>query len=214
VPFVLYITGPTHSFAHTHSLLQLKPAGLLHRGDSTPAAIIAAVRHAADLSIPRRIMTFIAPQLELLPWRMQGVIRRVLEDADVTETVDDLCEASGMTRRSFDRRLPKVGLSSGQTILEAGRVVKAYSGLQSAGSRCDDVVRDMEYSSSRRLQNDTHSVLGMSPTAMRRLSAADFAARVGQALLRPRKCRDDDQVRDSVDRPSLDGSSLQMSRGG
>jgi hypothetical protein len=79
LPFVLYITGPTRSFAHTHSLLQLKPAGLLHRGDSTPAAIIAAVRHAAELSIPRRIMTFIAPHSETLPWRMQGVIRHVLE---------------------------------------------------------------------------------------------------------------------------------------
>jgi methylphosphotriester-DNA--protein-cysteine methyltransferase len=159
-------------------------------------------------------MTFIAPQFETLPWRMQGVIWRVLEDADVTETVDDLCEASGTTRRSFDRRLLKVGLESGQTILEAGRLVKAYSRLQSDGSRCDDVVREMEYSSSRRLQNDAQSVLGMPPKVMRRLRAADFAARVGQALLRPRMSGDADQVRASVDGSSPDGSSLQMSRGG
>lgn len=206
VPFVLYITGPTGSFTHTHSLLQLKPTGLLHRGDSTPAAIIAAVRQAAGLSLPRRILTSIAPQMESLPWRMQGVLWRILEDADVTEKVDDLCEASGMTRRSFDRRLLRAGLASAQTFLEGGRLVKAYSRLQSSGFRCDDVVREMEYSSSRRLQNDSHSVLGMPPTTMRRLSVADFAARVGGALVRTNGSREYDHVGKSVDVSSVEAS--------
>jgi hypothetical protein len=59
--------------------------------------------------------------------------------------------------------------------------MKAYSLLQLDGARCDYVVREMEYSSSRRLQDDANSVLDMPPTAMRRLSVEKFAARVGVA---------------------------------
>jgi AraC-like DNA-binding protein len=199
VPFVLYITGPTRSFTHTHSLLQLKPAGLLSRGDSTPAAILAAVREAAGLSLSRRVLAQITPRLESLPWRMRGVLWRILQDTDVSEKVDDLCESSSMTRRSFDRQLLKTGLASAQTFLECGRLLKAYARLQTSGSRCDDVVREMEYSSSRRLQNDSHSVLGMPPTAMRRLTANEFAARLGQALVRTNGSNGHDHVRSSVD---------------
>lgn len=184
VPFLLYVTGPMQSFAHTHSLLQLRPTGLIMRGEETPATLISVVRQAAEKSLPRRILTHVAKQMETLPSDMQRVLQSVFEDPDVTEKVDDLCIAAGVTRRTFDRRLLTAGLASGQAFLEAGRVAKAYALLQLDGARCDYVVREMEYSSSRRLQDDSNSVLEMPPTAMRRLSVERFAARVGTALIR------------------------------
>jgi AraC-like DNA-binding protein len=184
VPFLLCLTKPTHSFAHTQSLLRLTPTGILHVREIAPHLIRSAVRILADRSLPRRILTYIAPQMDSLPPDMQRVLWRVFEDPDVTETVDDLCIAAGMSRRSFDRRLFGVGLVTGQTFLEAGRLGRAYTRLHLTNATCDQVVREMEYSSSRRLQNDSHSVLGIPPTTMRRLGVEEFAARLGAALVR------------------------------
>lgn len=184
VPFLLYVTEALSSFAHTYSLLQLRPTGLIHRGAETPATLIATVRQAAQRSLPRRILMHVSARLASLPPGMQRVLWGIFEEADVTEKVDDLCAAANVTRRTFDRKLVNAGLASGQTFLAAARVVRAYALLQLDGARCDYVVREMEYSSSRRLQDDCNALLGMPPMAMRRLSVEEFAARVGVALER------------------------------
>jgi hypothetical protein len=80
VPFLLYVTGPTRCFAHTHSLLQLRPTGLIMRGEETPATLISTVRQAAEKSLPRRILTHVAKQMEALPSDMQRVLWRVFDD--------------------------------------------------------------------------------------------------------------------------------------
>jgi len=183
IPFLLYMSGSTRSFDLTRSFCALKPAGLLVRGiDDTPATIISAVRQAADATLQSRIGQAIGPQLETLPERMQMALRRLFEELDVSENVGDLCVAAGARRRTFDRRLDGAGLSSAWTFLATGRVVCAYRQLRPGGITCTEVVREMDYSSGRRLQNDVKSILAMSPTGMRRLNVDEFVQRVAAAL--------------------------------
>jgi AraC-like DNA-binding protein len=185
VPFLLYMSTSTRSFDQTRSFFALKPTGLIMRGiDDTPASIISAVRQAADGSLQSRIGGSIAAQLERLPQRMQLVLRRIFEEPDVSENVMDLCEAAGEPRRTFDRRLDQAGLNSAWTFLAAGRVTQAYRQLHSGGVTCTEVAREMEYSSGRRLQNDTRTVLAMTPSAMRQLDVGAFVGLLAAALTR------------------------------
>ena len=185
VPFLLYVSGPTRSLDLTRSFFELKPTGLIIRGiDDSPSSIISAVRQAADASLQSRIGQSIAPQLETLPHQMRMVLRRLFDEADVSENVSDLCAAAGVPRRSFDRRLGEAGLSSAWTFLAVGRVAFAYRQLRRGRITCTEVARAMEYSSGRRLQNDIRTVLAMTPTAMRQLEVEAFVERVRLALLR------------------------------
>lgn len=185
VPFLLYLSRSTGSSADDRAFLQLGPSGLLLRGsDDTPSGIISAIRQAAESSLPNRVMHIIAQHMERLPHSMQVVLRRVFEEADVTEHVSDLCDSSGVPRRTFDRRLDEAGLESAWMMLAAGRVVSAYRQLRADGATCDEVARGMEYSSGRRLYQDVKAVLNTTPTEMRRLEVGEFARRVGEALVR------------------------------
>jgi AraC-like DNA-binding protein len=185
VPFLLYMTGSTRSFDQIRSFFALKPTGLIMRGiDDSPASIISVVRQAADASLQSRIGHSIGPQLASLPQQMQMVLRRIFEEPDVSENVRDLCVAAGVPRRTFDRRLDEAGLSSAWMFLAVGRVAHAYRQLRPGGITCTEVAREMEYSSGRRLQNDTRTVLAMTPTAMRQIDVDVFVGRVGAALTR------------------------------
>lgn len=189
VPFLLYVTGSSRSFDQTRTFFALKPTGLIMRGiDDTPTSIISAVRQAAGASLQSRIAQSIGPQLATLPQRMQMVLRRIFDQPDVSENVNDLRVAAGVPRRTFDRRLDDAGLSSAWTFLAAGRVAYAYRQLLPGGLTCTEVAREMEYSSGRRLQNDTRTVLAMTPTAMRRLKVEEFVVCVGAALVRSTVC--------------------------
>jgi AraC-like DNA-binding protein len=187
VPFLLCFTKPTRSFAHTQSLLKLTPTGILHVRETEPHLIRSAVRALTDRSLPRRILSHIAQRMESLAPEMQRVIWQVFEEPDVHETVDDLRKAAGMSRRDFDRQLLRAGLAAALTFLRVGRLGTAYARLHGTGATCDEVVREMQYSSGRRLSSDSHAVLGIPPTAMRRLGVDEFAARLGAALVRERR---------------------------
>jgi AraC-like DNA-binding protein len=203
VPFLLYMTGSTRSFDQIRSFFALKPTGLIMRGiDDSPAGIISVVRQAADASLQSRIGQSVGPQLESLPQQMQMVLRRIFEEPDVSENVRDLCVASGVPRRTFDRRLDEAGLSSAWMFLAVGRVAHAYRQLRPGGITCTEVAREMEYSSGRRLQNDTRTVLAMTPTAMRQLDVEAFVGRIGAALTR----------RSEADTPRSEAAALDAPR--
>ena len=91
----------------------------------------------------------------------------------------DLAIAAGVPRRTMYRELDAAGFASPRLLVQAARLLRAYSYLREPGHRVTDVAEKLGYASTRTLLKHARELVGTRPSELREgLEEGEFVARL------------------------------------
>jgi AraC-like DNA-binding protein len=178
LPIVVYTTLSPEI---TQSLVQLAKVGLN----------TVVLRGFDDEALRFRALLERLPEYELSD-RMLAMLKEPLDEVPVTlrrsphefQDVSDLVRASGFTRRTFDRWMTGMGVSS-KSLVRIARAVRAYHLMRDPGYRLTDIARKVGYPETRLFARHVQLVTGMVPSSLRRRLEPDaFMALIADRLRR------------------------------
>lgn len=132
-----------------------------------------------------RLLALIQEPLNEVPVQLRRAIVRCIRSPHEFQDVSDLVRASGYTRRTFDRWMMLVGVSS-KSLVRIARAVRAYHLMRDPGYQLSDIARKVGYAEPRLFARHMRQVTGMVPSSLRRRMEPDeFIALLEQRLRRP-----------------------------
>lgn len=185
LPLVVYTTL---SPVVTQALVELARAGLhtvvLRGFDDEAERFRALLERLPEYELSERLLSMLQDPLGRVPARMRRVIVRCIRSPHEFQDVNDLARATGVTRRTFDRWMETVGVSS-KSLVRIARAVRAYHLMRDPGYRLTDIARKVGYQEARLFARHVRQVAGMVPSSLRRrLEPDEFIARLGARLRR------------------------------
>lgn len=120
--------------------------------------------------------------LTLVPSPLAMAIRRLFSDHSTTVDRDALVGMACMSRRSVDRWLARTGIASLGRLLGAARLLRAHRAVGLGGSTLERAAAMAGFSSERSLALHMRTLLGETPSALRRLSTPEISERLANVL--------------------------------
>ena len=185
LPLVVYTTL---SPAVTQALVQLAANGLqtvvLRGFDDDALRFRALLERLPEYELSDQLLAMLREPLEAAPAVLRRVIVRCVRSPHEFQDVNDLARATGVTRRTFDRWMGMVGISS-KSLVKISRAVRAYHLMRDPGYRLSDIGRKVGYPETRLFARHVRQVTGLVPSSLRRrLEPEEFIARLGELLRR------------------------------
>jgi AraC-like DNA-binding protein len=186
LPVVVYTTLSPEV---TQSLVQLARLGLqtvvLRGFDDEALRFRALLERLPEYELSERLLALIQEPLNEVPVQLRRAIVRCIRSPHEFQDVSDLVRASGYTRRTFDRWMMLVGVSS-KSLVRIARAVRAYHLMRDPGYQLSDIARKVGYAEPRLFARHMRQVTGMVPSSLRRRMEPDeFIALLEQRLRRP-----------------------------
>ncbi len=183
LPLVIYTTL---SPLVTQALVNLARVGLqtvvLRGFDDDASRFRGMLERLPEYELSDQLLALLREPLTGVPAAMRRVIGRCIQSPHEFQDVNDLARATGFTRRTFDRWMEMVGVSS-KSLVKIARAVRAYHLMRDPGYRLSDVARKVGYQETRLFARHVRQVTGMVPSALRRqLEPDEFIARLGERL--------------------------------
>lgn len=183
LPLVIYTTL---SPLVTQALVSLARVGLqtvvLRGFDDEARRFRSLLERLPEYKLSDQLLALLQQPLSAVPAPMRHVVARCVRSPHEFQDVDDLARATGFTRRTFDRWMEMVGVSS-KSLVKISRAVRAYHLMRDPGYRLSDVARKVGYQDARLFARHMRLVTGMVPSSLRRrLDPDEFIARLGERL--------------------------------
>lgn len=138
---------------------------------------------------PRLTLAFVRalrPYLDHLPAALNSVTLDALHGRAGDYTPTSLARRAGLTRRSVDRWLVRIGITSPRLLLLTPGVLRAAGLLQETLLPLRAIASHAGFRSTRLLEAHCHALLGRSAMSLRELpSSEDVVRRALRAVLRP-----------------------------
>ena len=172
----------------TQALVSLAASGLrtvvLRGFDDEALRFRALLERLPEYELSDQLLNMLREPLAEVPASLRQVITRCMRSPHEFQDVNDLARASGMHRRTFDRWMGMVGVSS-KSLVRIARAVRAYHLMRDPGYLLGDVARKVGYQDTRLFARHIRQVTGMLPSAMRRrLEPDEFIALLSERLRR------------------------------
>ena len=185
LPLVVYTTLSPEV---TQSLVLLARVGLqtvvLRGFDDEALRFRALLERLPEYELSDRLLSMLREPLKDVPVTLRRAIVRCVRSPHEFQDVSDLVRASGFTRRTFDRWMGMVGVSS-KSIVRIARAVRAYHLMRDPGYRLTDIARKVGYPDTRLFARHVQQVTGMVPSSLRRRLEPDaFIALISERLRR------------------------------
>jgi AraC-like DNA-binding protein len=185
LPVVVYTTLSPEI---TQSLVKLARVGLhtvvLRGFDDEALRFRALLERLPEYEMSERLLVMLRGPLGQVPATLRRAIVRCVRSPHEFQDVSDLVRASGVTRRTFDRWMGIVGVSS-KSLVRIARAVRAYHLMRDPGYRLTDVARKVGYPDTRLFARHVQQVTGMVPSSLRRrLEPDEFIGLIGDRLRR------------------------------
>lgn len=185
LPIVVYTTLSPEV---TQSLVLLAQLGLqtvvLRGFDDEALRFRALLERLPEYELSEKLLALLREPLESVPVQLRRVIVRCVRSPHEFQDVSDLVRASGYTRRTFDRWMSSVGVSS-KSMVRIARAVRAYHLMRDPGYQLQDIARKVGYEGKRLFARHMEQVTGMVPSSLRRrLEPDEFISIVAERLRR------------------------------
>ena len=191
VPIIGYVSVSANAMRAMLDLIQHGAVDIVVRGvDDQPARLRFVVERAAAGELAMLLIERLKGRLAVLPPMLVGAVQLLFRTPDRFQSIDDLADAAGMSRRSLDRWLRRATTAPARQLIAGARTVAAYRLLQSRDRRVRDVARLLGYRSIRALEREVSLAAGCTPRALRTVGTNAFVERTFAALVR----RDDETL--------------------
>lgn len=184
LPAVLYTALTPESLKAT---VELAKGGVQHvvlRGfDDEPRRFRELLERQPAYALSDSIVERLALPLATVPMPLSRAIGQLFRAPHTFHGVRDLADAAGMTRRSVDRWLDRVGLAPARTVVLGARLARAYYYMRDPGYLLEDVTKKLGYASHRLFARQVREVMGLTPSELRqRVEPEDFVMRLTELL--------------------------------
>ena len=187
LPMVVYTTLAPDSMQATVMLAKLGVQHVVLRGfDDEPRRFRQMLSQLPAARLSHAVLQHVLPHLDDAPVLFVRAITRLFEAPQEFEDVDELAQASGMTRRSLDRWFERSGLTSARTMILVARLTRAKHYMADPGFLLEDIAKKLGYSSIRRFARQVRAATGMTPSTMRTaFTSEEFTRRMAEIVCRP-----------------------------
>lgn len=146
-----------------HGLTQV----VLHRFDDDAVRFRALLSRQIGGANADLMLAELAGQLSQLSTPLARAVRMLFQNPHRFWNAQDLAIAAGMARRTMYRELEAAGFASPRLLVQAARVLRAFSYLREPGHRVSDVAEKLGYPSSRGLLKHARELTGSLPSELR-----------------------------------------------
>lgn len=156
---------------------------VLHRFDDDVVRFRALLTRQQGNAIADLVLADLAGQMSSLTTPLSRAIRMLFRNPHRFWNAQDLALAAGIPRRTMYRELEAAGFASPRLLVQAARMLRAYSYLREPGHRVTDVAEKLGYSSTRTLLKHAQELVGARPSELREgLEEGEFVARLLVAI--------------------------------
>jgi AraC-like DNA-binding protein len=190
VPVVLYTTLTPETLKATVELAKHGVQQVVIRGfDDEPRRFRLLLDRLSAYELSDRLIEALVKPLSQIPVPLARALERLFRMPHTFQDVNDLAEAAGMSRRTLDRWLSRVGLAPARVVLIGARLVRAYHYMSDSGYLLEDVTKKLGYPSGRVFARQVRSFTGLTPSALRRKSPGpdQFMTQLTMLLYRRRE---------------------------
>jgi AraC-like DNA-binding protein len=113
-------------------------------------------------------------------------VEELFRSPHIFHDVRDLAVAAGMTRRSLDRWLWRVGVAPAKMLVVGARMLRAYYYMRDPGYLLEDVAAKLQYPTARLFARQMRLATGLMPSAVRARVGPDVFVELLAARLRQR----------------------------
>ena len=168
LPIVVYTLLTPDTLRAT---VELAKAGIQHvvlRGfDDEPRRLRELVDRLPAHRLSDIVLDGLQARLLDAPPLLRGTMARLFEAPHAFRNVQDLACAAGMTRRSLDRWLDRLGLASARMLILGARLARAVHYMRDPGYLLDDITKKLGYASPRLFARQVRAATGLTPTMLR-----------------------------------------------
>src|SRR5690606_13683111 len=152
---------------------------VLHRFDDDVARFRATLARQHGSGLADRVLSEQAGTIATLPIPLARAVEQLFPRPHRFWHAQDLATAAGMPRRTMYRELEARAFASARLLVQAARLLTAYTYLQDPGYRVSDVVDKLGYRSPRVLVRHARELTGATPSELRGgMRGEEFAARL------------------------------------
>jgi AraC-like DNA-binding protein len=185
IPVIGYVSVTASAIRVVQALVRSGALEIVIRGvDDSRDALAGAIHRAVATCGWGGVVNAVEAPLRALPFPVATAIQTAFTHPERVRAVSDLATAAGMTRRSLDRWLARVGFSSARTVLSCARVNAAFHLLAGGSTRVAEAALLVGYPSSRSLTRELRAITGCPASEATRVSRDAFAATIGRRLVR------------------------------
>jgi AraC-like DNA-binding protein len=187
VPVIVYTSVSPAAMRVTVELARRGVHHVVFRGiDDAPGRFRALMQDLADTSWRSTLWSWVERRVARAPAPLERAVRELFNAPHQFSDVSDLANASGLTRRTVERWLTRVGIASAKLLVVSARVERAHHLMRSSSSDVATVAERVGYSSPRLFARQVALVTGWPPTALRYAVTNDvLVARLTAALAIP-----------------------------
>jgi AraC-like DNA-binding protein len=174
VPVIVYTSVSPAAMRVTVELAKRGVHHVVFRGiDDAPARFRALMQDLADASWQSSLWPWVQARVARAPAPLERAARELFDAPHRFQDVGDLAAASGLTRRTVERWLARVGIASPKLLVVSARVERAHHLLRSSAADVGVVATRLGYASSRLFARQVMLATGRPPTALRYARTAD-----------------------------------------
>ena len=186
VPVIVYTSVSPAAMRVTLELAQRGVHHVVFRGiDDAPSRFRALMQDLADSTWRSALFPWVAERVAHVPAPLERAVRELFNAPGQFADVTDLARAAGLTRRTVERWLTRVGIASPKLLVVSARVERAHYIMRSTNLDVSAVARRVGYASPRLFARQVALVTGWPPTAFRYTVTADDLVRRLVAALSP-----------------------------
>lgn len=115
---------------------------------------------------PAAVLSQLAPQMVVLPARLQSATVPLFCAAPVPRWVEELAHTAGMPRRSIDRWMARAEIHGTATLLDVARLARAWSPIVDRNESAGEVAVRLGYGRIRILADHTNRIVGVAPSEL------------------------------------------------
>lgn len=209
VPVIVYTSVSPAAMRVTVELAHRGVHHVVFRGiDDAPARFRALMLGIAGATWRSALWPWVENRVAHTPEPLGRAVRELFHAPHDFSDVSDLARASGLTRRTVERWLARVGISSPKLLVVSARVERGHHMLRSSSAGVATVASRLGYDSARLFARQVALSTGWSPSVLRaKVSRDELLTRLTTAL-------DGEQPRDRRDaRDAHDGGTHAISSG-
>ena len=153
-------------------------------GVASDNALVRKTLQFGSISTPAWLLHYLAPRIQLLPSPIRVAIAGLFGGREIPLSVQAFANTAGMGRRSLERHLDAIELSSVKRVLDAVRVARAWDALAETPRSLQEISDEVGFLSVRTLADQFTFFVGASPRrSVDRFNTSTFAAQLAARLL-------------------------------
>lgn len=184
VPVIVYTSVSPAAMRVTVELARRGVHHVVFRGiDDAPGRFQALMQDLGDTNWRSALWPWVEERMTHVPASLERAVRELFQAPQRFTDVSDLAAASGLTRRTVERWLTRVGIASPKLLVVSARVERAHHIMRSSSADVATVAERVGYPSARLFARQVALATGEPPTAFRSaVTAEQLFARLTAAV--------------------------------